>query len=206
MKGLVKFGYDALIKRIGFLLEQGRRQAVVAVNYALVRTYWEIGKRIVEYEQKGNERAEYGSALLTKLSRDLKLRYGTGFSKSNVYLMRLFYLKYEKFQTVSGKLSWSHYSELLSVEEDLARQFYEKQCIHESWSVRELKRQTDSSLFERLALSRDKRGILELSKKGQKIERAKDILRDPYVFEFLKMPETATYQGKAIKLRGVGEG
>lgn len=128
-----KKDYSSLIDSIGSLLEQGKKQAYQAVNTILVKTYWEIGKRIVEYEQEGKEKADYGTALLDTLSRDLKIKYGKGFSKSNVYLMRQFYLKYQKFQTVSGKLSWSHYSELLPIEEDMARQFYENQCLKENY-------------------------------------------------------------------------
>ena len=125
--------YDSLITNIGSILEKGRQQAYRAVNEILVKTYWEIGRQIVEYEQKGEERAEYGSALLDSLSRDLKIQYGKGFSKSNVYLMRLIYTKYPKFQTVSGKLSWSHYVEILGIEDNLERKFYEKQCILDRW-------------------------------------------------------------------------
>ncbi len=127
--------YSILVNSIGALLEQGRKQAFQAVNQIIVKTYWDIGKRVVEYEQEGREKAEYGTALLKNLSQDLKLRYGKGFSKSNVYLMRQFYLKYPKFQTLSGKLSWSHYAELLSIEDDLSRQFYEKQALNDRWSV-----------------------------------------------------------------------
>ena len=136
--------YDKLIDSIGYLLEKSRKQVRRSINNILIKTYWNIGKRIVDYEQGGGEKAVYGTNLLTKLSMDLRLRYGKGFSKSNVYLMRLIYIKYPKFQTVSGKLSWSHYVELLSISDDIARNFYEKQCIKENWSVRELRRQINS--------------------------------------------------------------
>ncbi len=191
--------YSHLLNDIGFLLEKGRKAAAQKINTILVETYWQIGYRIVEFEQQGNEKAEYGSVLLKQLSRDLKLRYGKGFSKSNLYLMRLFYLKYEKFQTVSGKLSWSTYCELLSVSDDLARSFYEKQCIYENWSVRELKRQINSSLFERVALSKDKAGVLSLAEKGQIPESSRDIVKDPYVFEFLNFPEREQYSEKDLE-------
>src|SRR3990167_8027186 len=177
----LKKGYSSLIIDIGSLLEQGRRQAYQPVNTILVRTYWEIGKRIVEFEQHGKEKAEYGSALLENLSKDLKLRHGKGFSKSNLIYMRLFYLKYQKSETLSHQLSWSHYFELLKVEDDLERSFYEKQCIKENWSIRELKRQKNSALFHRIALSKDKKGVLELSQKGHIIERADDVIKDPYI-------------------------
>ena len=193
--------YNRLIVNIAQILEQGRKQSYAAVNKILVKTYWEIGKRIVEYEQEGKEKAEYGAALLDRLSRDLKLMHGKGFSKSNVYLMRQFYLKYKKFQTVSGKLSWSHYSELLSIEEDLARRFYEGQCLKENWSVRDLKRQINSALFHRVALSKDKKGVVELSKKGLSIEKAEDAIKDPYVLEFLNIPENYRYSEKELEQR-----
>jgi len=185
VKNSINKDYNQLIDSIGELLKSARKQVARTVNTILVETYWGIGKRIVEYEQKGGEKAEYGTKLLSKLSKDLSLKHGKGFSKSNVYVMRLLYLKYQKFQTLSGKLSWSHHVELLSVSDDLARPFYEKQCIKENWSVRELNRQINSMLFERIALSKDKKGVLELAKRGQIIEKGEDIIKDPYVLEFL---------------------
>jgi predicted nuclease of restriction endonuclease-like (RecB) superfamily len=180
--------YQKLVDTIGVTIESARQKAIQAVNNELLSANWEIGKYIVEYEQHGNEKAEYGSALLTNLAKDLKARFGKGFSKSNVYLMRQFYLKYQIFQSVTGKLTWTHYAELLGVSDDNARGFYEKQAINENWSVRELKRQVNSSLFERLALSQDKDGVLRLAEHGQIIAEPKDIVKDPYVLEFLQIP------------------
>ena len=113
--------------------------------------------------------------------------------------MRLLYLKYPKFQALSGKLSWSHYAELLSISDNLARSFYEKQSIKENWSVRELKRQINSMLFERIALSKDKKGVLELAQKGQIIEKGKDIVKDPCILEFLRIPETYKYSERELE-------
>lgn len=161
---------------------------MTAVNKELLGANWQIGKHIVEYEQQGSEKAEYGSALLSSLSKDLKSSFGRGFSKSNVYLMRQLYLKFPNFQTLSGNLSWSHYAELLGVSDDTARSFYINQSDRENWSVRELKRQIKSSLFERLALSKDKNGVLTLAKKGAIVSQPKDIVKDPYVLEFLEIP------------------
>ena len=191
--------YSSLISNIGLLLEQGRKQAYQSINSILVKTYWEIGKQIIVYEQEGKEKAEYGSSLLNNLSKDLKLRYGKGFSKSNVYLMRMFYLNYPKFQTLSGKLSWSHYAELLSINDDTSRQFHENQSLKENWSVRELKRQVNSALFHRVALSKDKNSVIELSKKGLVISTAKDVVRDPYILEFLNIPENDKYSEKELE-------
>jgi len=181
--------YQKLIDTIGVTIESARQKAIQAVNNELLQANWEIGRFIVEYEQRGNDKADYGSSLLSNLSRDLKTRFGKGFSKSNIYLMRQFYLKYPIFQSLTGKLTWTHYSELLGVSDDQARGFYEKQNTNENWSVRELKRQINSSLFERLALSKDKDGILKLSEQGQLITKPKDIVKDPYVLEFLQIPE-----------------
>ena len=181
--------YQQLIDRIGECLVQAQQRAFEQVNTLLVETYWQIGQYIVEFEQKGNERAEYGSRLLTQLSRDLKTAYGKGFSRRNVLDMRRFYVSYPKWQMVSAKLGWSHYTELLAISDDLARSFYEHQCIRDRWSVRELKRQKDSALFERVALSKDRAEILALAQKGQIIESAKDVVKDPYVFEFLDLPD-----------------
>ncbi|MCK4907358.1 MAG: DUF1016 family protein [Spirochaetes bacterium] len=198
---MTKKQYNTLLKDIGLLLSEGRRQTFQTVNNILVKTYWNIGRRIVEHEQQGETKAEYGSQLLKDLSKDLKIRYGKGFSKSNIYLMRLFYLKYEKFQTLSGKLTWSHYSELLSVSDSLARTFYEKQCVNESWSVRELKRQRETGLFERIAFSKNKLEVLKLAQKGQIIENATDVIKDPYVFEFLGIEEQYQFSEKELEKR-----
>lgn len=191
--------YENLIENISSLLERARQKAVTAVNDILVQTYWEVGNYIVEYEQKGEEKATYGSNLLETLSQALTLRQGRGFSKSNLVYMRLFYLKYPKSETVSHQLGWSHYFELLKVEEDLARSFYEKQCLREKWSVRELKRQINSLLFERIALSKDKEGVLELSRKGQLVEKPADAIKDPYVLEFLDLEESPQYSETEVE-------
>lgn len=148
--------YKNLIQDIGAILDEGRKQAYKTVNNILVKTYWEIGKRIVEFEQYGKITSEYGSKLLINLSKELSL-LGKGFSRSNLTYMRLLCIKYPKSETLSHQLSWSHYFELLKVDDDLIRSFYEKQCIKERWSIRELKRQKNSMLFERIALSKDKK-------------------------------------------------
>lgn len=186
---LSKNKYNQLLDNIGSTLQKARENAIKAINTELVKANWEIGRHIVEFEQQGKEKADYGSALLTNLANDLKTKYGKGFSKSNIYLCRLFYTKYQKFQTVSGKLSWSHYAELLTVSDGLARSFYEKQSIKENWSFREMKRQIDSALFQRLALSKDKKGVLALADKGHIISTSTDAIKDPYVFEFLNIPK-----------------
>lgn len=194
-----KTKYNDLLDNIGQTIETARLNAVKAVNTELVKANWEIGRHIVEFEQHGHERAEYGSDLLARLSKDLKLRYGKGFGRRNVLDMRRFYVTYPKWQTVSAKLSWSHFIVLLGVSDDTTRKFYEKQAIHENWSKRELERQIDSSLFERLALSRDKKGILQLSEKGHIAAHPTEMIKDPYILDFLKIPQSKRVTEKHLE-------
>jgi predicted nuclease of restriction endonuclease-like (RecB) superfamily len=184
-----KRNYKGLVEAIGVILRKTRLKAFQQVDRILVNTYWEIGRHIVVYEQKNNEKAEYGSSLLDVLSEDLKFRYGKGFSRRNVLNMRSFYLAYPKWQAVPAILSWTHMMALLSVADHLSRSFYEKECIANRWSTRELERQINSMLFERLALSKDKRGILKLARKGHRIDEPQDAVKHPYVLEFLGVPE-----------------
>ena len=186
--------YQELLRHVGDALEDGRSRAAAAVSTAVVMTYWHIGRQIVEYEQGGSEKAVYGSELLKKLSRDLTDLYGSGFSQSNVNKMRKLYLTYPILQTVSAKLSWSHYVELLKIDDPLERSFYEKEAELEHWGVRELKRQMKSMLFHRLALSTNREEVLRLAKEGEIIERPEDILREPYVFEFTGLPQLPVYK------------
>lgn len=182
----------SMIEQIETLLVNARQKVAAEVNTTLLSTYWQIGKLIVENEQQHNNRAEYGRQTLKTLSKILTRKFGKGFSVSNLQSMRRFYLTHEKQQTVSVKLSWSHYCELLIISDEQKRSFYEKECEKARWSVRELKRQIESSLFERLLLSNgnaNKEKVLSLSLKGNEIEKPEDIIRDPYVFEFLGIPE-----------------
>jgi predicted nuclease of restriction endonuclease-like (RecB) superfamily len=182
-------GYQSLLGKISEVFTTGQMRATQAVNTHITETYWQIGHDIVEFEQGGRTRADYGTGLLASLSRDLSARHGKGFSRSNVIYMRRLYLHYQKGQKPSDLLSWSHHVELLRIEDPLERSFYEKQAIHEKWSIPELKRQKKSSLFLRLAAGKDKDAILQLASEGQIIAQPADLLRDPYVFEFLKIPE-----------------
>ncbi len=181
--------YSSLVSQIAEIYKQGQHNATVAVNTTLVETYWQIGKYIVEFEQKGHQKAEYGKALIDNLSKDLSIQLGKGFSRSNLIYMRLFYSEFQISETASHLLSWSHYFELLKISDKLERSFYLQQTINEKWSIRELKRQKKSSLFLRLAASKDKDGILALAKQGQLVENPTDILREPYILDFLKIPE-----------------
>jgi predicted nuclease of restriction endonuclease-like (RecB) superfamily len=184
--------YQRLLGSISEVYSAGQLRAVQAVNAHLTETYWQIGHDIIEFEQGGKAKAEYGKGLLTNLSRDLTRRHGKGFSRSNLSRFRQFYLAYPICAKASHKLSWSHYSELLKLEDPLERSFYEQQSMLEKWSVPELQRHKKSSLFLRLAAGKDKDAILQLASQGQIIASPSDLLRDPYVFEFLKIPEPHT--------------
>lgn len=181
-----------VVQEVKSILNTARNNVARQVNNELLSTYWNIGRIICEYEQSVPDRADYGKQTLKELSKELTKEFGKGFSRANLYNMRLFYQSYEKIQTVSGKLSWSHYCELLSISDHDKRSFYEKEATNANWSVRELKRQIDSSLFERLLLSdgdANREKVLSLALKGNEIAKPADIIRDPYVFEFLGLPE-----------------
>ena len=181
-----------VVHEIGDLLAAARSNVARQVNNELLNTYWNIGRIIAEYEQTVPERADYGKQTLKELSKALTNEFGKGFSVSNIQFMRRFYQTYQIQQTASVKLSWSHYCELLSISDPDKRSFYEKEAVNSNWSVRELKRQIDSSLFERLLLSRgdaNKEQVLALAENGIEIAEPADIIRDPYVFEFLGIPE-----------------
>ncbi len=185
--------YNLLVSQIGSLLAQGREKAAYSVNTILVQTYWEIGRHIVEFEQKGKEKAEYGSQLFDRLSSDLTVAYGKGFGRSNLLYIRKLYLKFQNSGTLSHKLTWSHYYEILKADNDLEISFYCKQAEIEKWSVRELKRQMKSMLFHRIALSKDKEGILRLANEGHEVQSIEDLTREPFVLEFLQIPESHHY-------------
>ena len=192
MNNLVDNLHADIYVSIKMLMENARTDAAKQVNNILVKTYWEIGRIIVEDEQGHSDRAEYGKSLIADLSKKLTKEYGKGFSRSNLQNMRNFYLSYPICQTLSGKLSWSHYCELLSISDEQKRSFYEKETLNANWSVRELKRQINTSLFERLLLSNgdeNKEKVLDLALKGNEIVTPNDIIKDPYVFEFLGLPE-----------------
>lgn len=185
--------YSDMINEIKDILQTARANVAQQVNTELLTTYWNIGRIIVEHEQNSKERAEYGQQTLKELSKILTKEFGKGFSVSNIQFMRRFYQTYQIQQTVSVKLSWSHYCELLSISDVDKRSFYEKEAINSGWSVREMKRQIETSLYERLLLSdgkTNKETVLALAQHGIEMNNPADIIKDPYVFEFLGIPET----------------
>jgi predicted nuclease of restriction endonuclease-like (RecB) superfamily len=227
----------ALFSQVAELLQNARQQVLRTVNSTMVYTYFEIGRMIVEEEQNGKDRAEYGKQLLKGLSEQLSNEFGKGYSLRNLEQIRQFYMTYSKSESLTRileiripqsltaefesqktqsltaffnksdyhilssffKLTFTHYVFLMRIDDEKERRFYEIESEKYNWSVRELKRQYDSALYTRLALSRDKEGILKLSEEGQIIEKPKDIIKDPYILEFLGLPELHQYSESELE-------
>lgn len=180
-----------LYKRVSALLHQARNKALQSVNSVMVQAYWHIGREIVEAEQKGKLRADYGKQLLKNLSHRLTSDFGPGFDETNLRKIRQFYLTYPIRDALRLELSWTHYRILMRVENKEARSFYEIECAKNRWSARELERQKGTLLFERLALSKNKKGVLHLAHKGQEIRKYEDMIKDPYILEFTGLSPTS---------------
>lgn len=185
------------------LLHHARSHIYSTINTTMTQTYWEIGKRIIEEEQQGESRAAYGKAILKTLSDELGREFGKGFSVDNLENMRRFYRAFQKSETVSPKfkLSWSHYLFLTRIDHQEERDFYEIEAIQNSWTLREMKRQFDSGLYERLKLSLDKSKVKELSTQGHVIESVNDMIKDPYVLEFVGLPMHSSYSESDLETR-----
>jgi len=182
----------ALIHSIKDIVVESRKRVIKTVNHTLIETYWNIGKEISLNEQANSIDSKSARQQILELSKELTKELGKGFSRSNLFNMRKFYQLYPDVQTVSGHLSWSHICEIITIEDSNKRAFYEKETTNSSWSFRELKRQIESSLYERLLLSSgkaNKEKVIEMSQKGQKLDSPTDIIKSPYVFEFLGIPE-----------------
>ena len=194
---------NQIFESISLLLIQARNSVIQHVNHAMVVTYFEIGKLIIEEEQNGQKRAGYGKYIMVDLAKRLTIEFGKGFSQRNLEQMRQFYLIYSKTQTPSAEfnLSWSHYLKLMRIDKVDERRFYEIETYRNNWSLRELQRQFDSALFERLALSRNKKRIKELAQKGQVVQNSADLIKDPYILEFIGLPEQTKYSETEFEQR-----
>ncbi len=208
----------SFLESVSAVLAQAQKNAKTAVNLSMVYAYYEIGRMIVEEEQHGQNRAAYGKQILQELSNYLTEKYGKGFSTTNLRQMRNFYMVYSQDQiqqTLSAEfenlpavstgrrfyLSWSHYLKLMRIDNIDERHFYEIESVKNDWSLTELKRQYNSSLYERLALSTDKDKVYRLALEGQKVETAKDAVKDPYVLEFLGLKELPEYSESELESR-----
>ncbi|SMC56603.1 PDDEXK nuclease domain-containing protein [Pedobacter nyackensis] len=193
-----------LFEAIKSIVNDSRKRVYQNINRELISTYWKIGEEIVNAEHQNKIDSQTSRQIILNLSKILTKEIGRGFSRSNLFNMRKFHIEYPNVQTLSGQLSWSHICELLIIENKEKRSFYEKETINSAWSIREMKRQIDSSLFERLLLSSgkvNKEKVLELAQNGQEISKAEDLLKNPYVFEFLGMPENKPFLEKDLEAK-----
>lgn len=191
---------NSFLEQVKSLLFEAQQRVVHSVNSIMVQTYFELGKQIVEHEQEGKNYANYGEYLLEALSENLTKEFGKGYSKRNLELIRKFYLTYKIAKSpISQSISWTHYLQLMRIQNEDERVFYENEIVSNNWSVRELNRQINTSLYERLLLSKNKSEILKLSQEGQIIEKPKDIIKDPYILEFLNLPENHTYNESELE-------
>lgn len=223
-----KHNYKNLLKEIRQLVEHARHNVIKSINKELLLTYWNVGRLIVEMEQEEKFDEFSLRQMFIDLSKELTRELGKGFSRSNLFAMRSFHLRFrmgdsvltasgQKFKkppkslimsgnskfvlTVSDQLSWSHYYELLKCNDEMEMGFYQQTATNENWSVRELRRQIDTALFERIALSKNAKGVMKIAKKGRLIENETDIAKDPYVLEFLNIPEHYSYSEKHLEQR-----
>lgn len=183
---------DLIFNEVKELVVNSRKKVYSYVNTEMLYLYWNIGKTIMKI-QNGEDRAEYGEQVLEKLSEKLTVEFGRGFSFRNLRRMRKFYCLFPIWTSVLSELSWSHYLELIKIDEENKRKFYQNECINFKWSVREFQRQKASLLYERLIMSNDKKKIIELASKGQQLITSKDLIKDPFVLEFLDIKENASY-------------
>jgi predicted nuclease of restriction endonuclease-like (RecB) superfamily len=197
---------STLFDKVAFHIESARSNVQQSVDAQMVKAYWSIGKEIVEEEQKGKSRSGYGQALIAAISKQLTKQYGRGFSEANIKNMRQFYLEYppnspslirytsrselSNMPEFSLNLSWSHYRLLMRVQRSEARKFYQVEAVKNRWSSRELERQINSLLFERLLKSKDKKGLMRLANKGHEVLSPEDAIKDPVILEFLGIPES----------------
>ena len=195
---------NKMINEITELVNNTKNNLASEINKSVIYVYWNIGRIIVSNENEYNNRLEYGKEVLKGLSNELTKYIGKGYSVSNLKYMRMFYKAYPEFEKLSNKITWSHYLELMIIADIDKRNFYEKECINSNWSVRELQRQLDTSLFERLLLSdgkNNKEKVLELSQKGQELNKPSDIIKQPYVFEFLGIKENKPILEKDLEYK-----
>jgi predicted nuclease of restriction endonuclease-like (RecB) superfamily len=205
---------NSLFKRVSIIIDNARSTVYKTVNSEMVGAYWKIGKEIIVDEQEGKDRAEYGKRIIEQLSRQLTGKYGDGWSTSHLWHVRQFYLSYRDISlsqqsnskassgsnilhTLCAELSWSHYRILMRIEKPEARAFYEAECANSKWSARELERQKGTFLYERLSLSKDKKGLMKLARKGQELQTYSDMVKDPYILEFAGVsPQPHLYESK----------
>jgi predicted nuclease of restriction endonuclease-like (RecB) superfamily len=197
--------YPGILKEIKRIITKARYNSFIAVNTEMLKAYFEIGRKIVEEEQKGAKRAEYGENLISRLSEELTKEFKKGFDVTNLRRMRRFYLLYQNWETLSPKLTWSHYSELIKIEEETKRRYFEKYVISENLSVRDLKRQIYSLHYERLLMRKNKKALLTYEQKGNIPSKSEELIKDPYVLEFLGLDDKREYTEEELETKILDE-
>ena len=190
---------DALYQDIRQIIETSRSNAVRSVDFYRVQMYWQLGRRIFEEEQQGKERADYGAYLTRELSKQLVPEYGSGFGVRQLEICRQFYRKYPIANTVRSQLNWSQYRLLIQIPDPDKREYYELEAVNNAWTGREMKRQIDSMLYERLLMSNDKESVLAVARKERIPESPAEIIKDPMVLEFLGLERKAQYYEKDLE-------
>lgn len=199
MSHKLKRSRPELYERIRQIIDSARGRIAATIDFEMVQAYWLVGREIVEEEQKGRRRALYGAGLLASLAVKLTQCYGRGFDETNLRNIRQFYLCFPIRDALRLELSWTHYRLLMRLNHRNARSFYELECAKNRWSTRELERQIASSLYERLALSKDKKAVARLAQKGQEIRKYEDMVKDPYVLEFTGLSPQARFYESSLE-------
>ncbi len=202
MKDLIKDGFYNSVKEV---LEAARSNVYRAANFAMVGAYWNIGRLIVEEEQRGKTRAEYGKYLINELSGKLTKDFGKGFTERNVRNMRAFYSAFPIWHAVRAELTWTHYRLLLKVEKEKARDFYLNEAVDSNWSTRQLERQINSFYYERLLSSKDKKPVVDEADRNDSTATPEDLIKDPYVLEFLNLKENEALLEKDLETELLGK-
>lgn len=199
MSKAITSSFEDFYKKIKEILDTARARVYQAANYEMVRAYWSIGSTIVQEEQLGKDRAEYGKFLVENLSQRLSSEYGKGFDKTNVWNMIRFYRTFPTLDAVRQELSWTHYRHLMRVEKVNAREFYLNEAIKGNWSTRQLERQINSFYFERLLMSKDKKGLMVDTDREKEVMQTENIIKDPFVLEFLNVKENEKLAEKQLE-------
>lgn len=199
MKNNLPQNIKSLYERVSQILEEARNTVYTTANFEMVKAYWAIGREIVEEEQQGKDRAEYGQALIKELSGRLMVKHGKGFNETNLKYMRQFYQTFKKSHALRGELSWTHYRLLLKVDDESARVFYLNEAIESNWSTRTLERQIGNLYYQRMLMSRDKDIVKQEAVEKQEAQQPKDIIKDPYVLDFLELKDNTDFREKELE-------
>ena len=190
---------QSLVGEIKQIINDARAHAIRSVDFCRVQMYWAIGQRIVEKEQQGKERADYGTYLIKRLAQEIEPEYGSGFGERQLKFCRQFYKTYPKGNALRSQLNWSQYRMLIQISDPDKREYYELEAVNEGWTGRQLERQINSMLYERLLLSNDKESVLAVARKERTPETPQEIIKDPMVLEFLGLERKAAYYEKDLE-------